>query len=250
MEIKSYHFNVLLIFLMAVLWIMPLRVSSQVNGDPESFKFDNLRNFTDKGSWMTGGTLSLHVKSSAGKSQLIRYVEEDINFDFAVNVYGAYAFADHNFAGLSLLYGQSSREGTYENSDGQLYTEEFFGNQYSFRPFLKNLTPLDKRGRFNIITQIELWNQIDQGITQTVINEEVTRKQSVKYTGLLGIRPGIGVFVIRNVTFETTLNVAGVKYTWEKISTTGLPDAVSNSGNIDLKIDLLQLNMGIFVYLK
>ena len=199
---------------------------------------------------MTGGTLSLHLKNTSGKDQLIRYVEEDNNYEFAVNVYGAYAFADQNFAGISLLYGQSKTDGTYENSDGQLYTEQFFGNQYSFRPFLKNLTPLDKRGRFNIITQIEFWNQIDQGITQTIINEEVTRKQSVKYTGLLGVRPGISVFVLQNVAFETTLNVAGIKYSYEKTKTTNLPDSKTTTANVDFKIDILQLNIGIFVYLK
>lgn len=232
------------------LWLPVKNVKGQTNKDSVDLKFENLKNFTDKGSWMTGGTLSLHLKNTSGKDQLIRYVEEDNNYEFAVNVYGAYAFADQNFAGISLLYGQSKTDGTYENSDGQLYTEQFFGNQYSFRPFLKNLTPLDKRGRFNIITQIEFWNQIDQGITQTIINEEVTRKQSVKYTGLLGVRPGISVFVLQNVAFETTLNVAGIKYSYEKTKTTNLPDSKTTTANVDFKIDILQLNIGIFVYLK
>lgn len=245
--------NVLLNVIMlgiVLLWLLPVRVSSQINKDSADVKFENLKDYTDKGSWMTGGTVSLQLKNNSGKNQLIRYVEEDNNYDFTVNIYGAYAFADQNFAGLSLLYGQSKSDGTYENSDGQLYTEHFYGNQYSFRPFLKNLTPLDKKGRFNIITQIEFWNQIDQGLTQTVINEEVTRKQSVKYTGFLGVRPGISVFVLQNVAFETTLNVAGVKYSHEKTTTTNLPDSKTSTASVDFKIDILQLNIGIFVYLK
>lgn len=237
-------------FLIVIHVLISVKVSSQAGKDSTEIKSMDLRNLTDKGSWMIGGTLALHLKNTSGKNQLIRYVEEDNNYEFAVNIYGAYAFADQNFAGLSLLYGQSKSDGTYENSDGQIYNEQFFGNQYSFRPFLKNLTPLDKKGRFNIVTQIEIWNQIDQGITETIIDEEVTRKESIKYTGLLGVRPGISVFVLQNVAFETTLNVAGVKYSYEKTTTTNLPDSKTTTASVDLKIDILQLNIGIFVYLK
>ena len=217
--------------------------------DSLALKFDNMKDFTKKGSWMTGGTLSLHLKNSSDQDQLIRYVEANETYDFTIRLDGAYAFANQNFAGLALLYGQSKKTGLYKNGDGDLYSEDFFATQYSFCPFLKNLTPLDKKGRFNIITQIELWNQIEQGVTQTILNENVTRKNSVKYTGLLGVRPGISVFVLQNVAFETTLNVAGVKYTYEKIKTTDKPDSKTETANIDFKIDILQLNIGVFVYL-
>ena len=217
--------------------------------DTLALRFDNMKDFTNKGHWMTGGTLSLHLKNTSDQDQLIRYVEANETYDFTIRLDGAYAFANQNFAGLALLYGQSKKTGLYENGDGEIYTEDFFGTQYSFCPFLKNLTPLDKKGRFNIITQIELWNQIEQGVTQTILNENVTRKNSVKYTGLLGVRPGISVFVLNNVAFETTLNVAGVKYSYEKIKTTDLPDSKTETANIDFKIDILQLNIGVFVYL-
>lgn len=216
---------------------------------PDSLMIDNMKNFIKKGNWMTGGTLSLEFKNTNNKDQLIRYVEENKNYDFDVRVDGAYAFADYNFAGLALQYGQAGRTGVYQNTDGFLYNEDFFGTRYTFIPFLKNLTPIDKNGRFNIITQIEFMNQIDQGTTQRVLDEELTRKQTLKYTGLLGVRPGISVFVLRNVAFETTLNVAGVKYSREKVKTTGLPDSTAETASIDFKIDLLQLNIGVFIYL-
>ena len=244
-------------FLYPFAWLTILMLFSQnsfaqVNpsvADSLALRFDNMKDFTKKGRWMTGGTLSLHLKNTSDQDQLIRYVEANETYDFTIRLDGAYAFANQNFAGLALLYGQSKKTGSYENGDGELYTEDFFATQYSFCPFLKNLTPLDKKGRFNIITQIELWNQIEQGVTQTVLNENVTRKNSVKYTGLLGVRPGISVFVLNNVAFETTLNVAGVKYSYEKIKTTALPDSKTETANIDFKIDILQLNIGIFVYL-
>lgn len=217
--------------------------------DNNNLQIVNMQNFTQKRSWMTGGTLSLEFKNSSDIDQLVRYVDQNETYDFIVRFDGAYAFADHNFAGLALSYGQSGRSGVFVNSDNQIYSEDLYGNLYSFTPLLKNLTPIDKNGRFHIITQIEFKNQIEQGIKQTIINETLTRKQSVKYTGLLGIRPGISVFVLNNIAFETTLNVAGVEYSYENVESTDKPDAKTSSASIDLKIDILQLNIGIFVYL-
>lgn len=245
------RFTSSLIFLSFV-FLVQLNIVAQSKSSPAdslALKFDNMKNFTKKGSWLAGGTLSMKFRNSTDKNELIRYVEDNKTYDFAIRVDGAYAFADYNFAGIALKYGQAGRSGIYKNTDGQLYTEDFFGTQYAFTPFLKNLTPIDKKGRFNIITQIEFSNQIDQGITQTVLNEELTRKESLKYTGSLGVRPGISVFVLQNVAFETTLNVAGVSYSYEKNQTTNQPDSKTEAASIDFKIDILQLNIGIFVYL-
>ncbi len=223
-------------------------VVAQQTDDPHD-RFDNLKAFAAKGNWMAGGTMSLQLTNTDQKSQLIRYVREDKYNNFSVKLDGAYAFHDDNFAGLGILYGRSERSGTYENSDGEIYSENYFGKRMSFTPFLKNLTPIDKNGRFNIVTQIEFWNQIEQGITQTELNEVITRKLVTSYTGLLGIRPGISVFVIKNVAFETTLNVAGIRYSFEKSEVTDQPAASTETMNIDFKLDLLQLNIGIFIYL-
>ena len=224
--------------------------SAELNPDKAdtSVKVNEYSQFTRKGKWMGGGTLSLEFRNTSDKDQLIRYVDESKDYDFSIRADGARAFADKNFAGMAFLYGQSKKSGFFVNSDGQAYTEDFFGTRYSFTPFLKNLTPVDKDGRFNIITQIEFLNQIDQSITQTIVDEDLTRKKSMKYTGLLGIRPGISIFMLGNVAFETTLNVAGVKYSYEKVTSTDMPDTVTENASINFRIDILQLNIGVFVY--
>lgn len=244
----DYKFLLFVWMSLALMAVDVKRLNAQ--NDTLNLQFDNMKNFIQKGSWLAGGTLSMKFRNSTDKNELIRYVEDNKTYDFAIRVDGAYAFTNYNYAGLALQFGQAGRSGEYQNTDGQLYTENFYGTQYAFTPFLKNLTPIDKKGRFNIITQIEFSSQIDQGLTETVLNEELIRKQSVKYTGSLGVRPGISVFVLRNVAFETTLNVAGVRYGFEKIQTTNQPVARTETASIDFKIDLLQLNIGIFVYIR
>lgn len=222
----------------------------QVKTDSADLEFNNWKKLTQKGNWMTGGTLSMKFKNSNGVDQLLRFVDKNESYDFVVSIDGAYAFKDHNFAGLAISYGQTGTRGVFTNSDGEIYSEKFFGNLFSFTPLVKNLTPIDKNGRFNIINQIEFRNQIERGIKHTVIDETLTRTQTIKYTSQLGIRPGFSVFVLRNVAFETTLNVAGVEYSFEKKKVTGKPEAKTESASINFKIDILQLNIGIFIYLK
>lgn len=235
------------IFCLSIFQAYSQNTKSNIDTAQSTGQHENI-NYLIKGQWMGGGTLSLQFRSTSDKDQLIRFVDESQNYDFSIRADGAYAFADNNFSGLAILFGQSKRSGNFINSDGIAFTEDFYGTRYSFTPFLKNLTPIDKNGRFNIITQIELLNEIDQGITQTIIDEELTRKRAVKYTGLLGIRPGISIFMLGNVAFETTLNVAGVKYSYEKSTSTGKPDAMTKDASINFKIDILQLNIGVFVY--
>jgi len=237
------------IAIIPMLLLPALQLYAGSETDSLNGKYDDLRKFSGKGSWLVGGTFSLQASNANNKNQLIRFVEEDRVNIFNVKADAGYAFLDNNFAGLGILYGQTYRSGTYENSDGEVYFEQQFGNSISFTPFLKNFTPLDKNGRFNIVTQIEFLNQLDQGITETNLNDNITRKLTSKYTGLIGIRPGISVFVIKNVAFETTLNVAGIKYTWLKTEITDQPVSKTETGTIDFKIDLFQLNIGIFVYI-
>lgn len=249
-KIWGFFVRVLILQLSTLLpFFVAYAQDTTVLNDTAFHQFDNMKEFKNKGSWMMGGTLSLELKNSSDIDQLIRYVEQNETYDFVVRADAAYAFADKNFAGLALSYGQTARSGVFVNSDNEVYTEDLFGNLFSFTPLLKNLTPIDKNGRFNIINQIEFKNQIEQGIKQTILNETLTRKQTLKYLGLLGVRPGISIFVLNNIAFETTLNVAGIEYSYERVKTTGQPDASTTSASIDLKIDILQLNIGIFVYL-
>lgn len=235
------------------LLVKPFLMRSQTNAEIDSKSaaaMQNYKAYVLKGSWMAGGTLSMNFKNTNDVEQLIRYVNKNRSYDFVLRLDGAYAINNYSFLGLALAYGQSASDGVFTNGDGEVFTEEFFGNQYSFSPLIKRLTPIDKHGRFNIITQIEFRNTIEQGIKSTILNESLSRRQTVKYTGLLGVRPGISVFVLKDVAFETTLNVAGIEYSYEHVKNTDQPDAHTDKASVNLRIDILQLNIGIFVYIK
>jgi hypothetical protein len=204
----------------------------------------------DKGNFLIGGTVSLDLRENSNKDQLVRKINIENLASFAVRLDGGYAIKDDVFAGIGLQYGQTDREGDYINSsDGTLSNVKYFEQSISIRPFIKNHLPLDRRGRFNIVNQTELKFQIDQSISETTIDRVVTRTLSVDQAYGVGIRPGIMVFVVHNFAFEATVNLAGISYSHSRVETTGQPDMVVSKAGIDLKIDLLQLNLGFLIYL-
>ena len=64
----------------------------------------------------------------------------------------------------------------------------------------------------------------------------------------LGIRPGLLVFVLKNSAMEASVNIAGIGFSVSEIKETDKPDAIVKSADLDLKIDLLQLNLGFITY--
>jgi len=202
----------------------------------------------NKGDAFVGGTLSLNSKETVNKNALVLNIDDEQSNVISLGVDGGYALKDNFFIGLGVAYGQTTKRGHYTDSeDIQKYTQAYT-NKMEFRPFIKNYVPLGPSRRFNIITQTELSFALQQSISESLVDNEITRTLSKKYVAGIGIRPGISVFVIDNFAIETTVNVAGINYSYEKSETTNQTPTVVKQGLIDLKIDIIQLNLGFFVY--
>lgn len=150
---------------------------------------------------------------------------------------------------MGFLWGVSSSEGDDEDSNtGGISNIRYHGTTYSLRPFIKNLLPLSENRRFNLMVQTEPGFGIDQSIEETTTNEIVTHKLAREWGMGSGVRPGLLAFVLKNFAVETSVNVAGAKYTITEINSTNAPDTKVQSGSLDVKIDLLQLNLGFIGY--
>jgi hypothetical protein len=204
----------------------------------------------DKGDLMFGGTIGLNLRSMGNTDQLIRIVDIEDQLAFNIRIDGAYAVKDEVFLGLGINYGQTNRTGDYVNPDnGELSNINYFAYSVSLKPFVKNHLPLDRIGRFCLVNITELMVQVDQSIAETTTNNIITRDLSVSQEYGIGVRPGLMVFMVKNFAVEATVNLAGVTYQHSRISSTGQPDEIVSKAGIDLKIDLLQLNLGFLIYL-
>ena len=210
---------------------------------------NNLDIRLDKGSFLLGGTLGLNLKSAENENQLLRTALKERSDKFSLRLDGAYALKDNWFLGLGLVWGETNREGDYEDpNSGDISDVQFHSTSYSVRPFMKNHLPLSANRRFNLVVQTELGFSLDQSIQQTRIEEVITRSLKKEWGMGLGIRPGLLVFVLKNSAMEASVNIAGIGFSVSEIKETDKPDAIVKSADLDLKIDLLQLNLGFITY--
>lgn len=203
----------------------------------------------NKGDYFVGGTISLSTQETNNRDVLIYNIDNENSADFSVRFDGGYAIKDNVFVGFGVQYGETKRKGNYVDSDNSSSYKRFYSNTMSYRPFIKNYVPLSESRRFNLITQTELSFGITQSIRQTEKDNDIIRTFSKQFDFGVSIRPGLLVFVVDNFAIETTVNVGGIKYSYLKQTTTLQPNTVVKKGSIDLKIDILQINLGFFVYL-
>jgi hypothetical protein len=57
------------------------------------------------------------------------------------------------------------------------------------------------------------------------------------------------VFIVENFAIEASVNLAGINFSNSTIKSTDIPDEVVRKASIDLKIDILKLNLGFLIYL-
>jgi len=203
----------------------------------------------DKGDFMIGGTLGLDLKDIENQDQLVRFANSEYSDDFNLRLDGAYALKDDFFVGMGFLWGVTNREGQYEDTNtGDISDVQYYGTTYSIRPFIKNHLPLTPNKRFNLVVQTELRFSLNQFIQETDLNQDLTRSLSREWGLGIGVRPGLLAFVMNNFAVEATVNVAGIGFDVREVQETGKPDLNVSRANLDLKIDILQLNLGFITY--
>jgi hypothetical protein len=204
----------------------------------------------NKGNIMLGGTLGLDLRAAENQDQLLRIALNENTDRFNLRLDGAYAYRDDTFFGVGFLWGVTNREGDYEDpNSGDVSNIKFHSTSYSLRPFVKNHLPLSPSKRFNLVVQTEIGFAIDQSLEEVTTGDIVTRKNTREWGIGIGMRPGMLAFVMKNFAVEASVNVAGVGFRVTDIKETGKPDVNVRSAELDLKIDLLQLNLGFITYL-
>lgn len=203
----------------------------------------------DKGNFLIGGTLALDIKDIENQNQLLRNAISEESDDFNLRLDAAYAIRDHLFLGVGFGWGVTNRDGLYEDPNtGDISNVQYYATRYSIRPFIKNHLPITPNQRFNLVVQTELRFTLDQSIEETEVNEIVTRSLRDEYGFGIGVRPGLLAFVMKNFAVEASVNVAGIGFSVTEVSSTGQPDVSVQSANLDLRIDILQLNLGFITY--
>jgi len=150
--------------------------------------------------------------------------------------------------GLNLEYNEMRFTGTLFQ-DPDTVESNSITRGYTITPNLRTSLPLTATERLSFFVMIGL----EFGMSNTLDQDEeyidqFTRTYSTMYSAGVGVSPGITFFAMENFAFEVQLNILGYQISITDTDTKGLEPGREVDQNLNFKIDLLTLELGLAYY--
>lgn len=232
--------------LWAIIFVLLLSSSGFAQGVTDD---DESGYLIKKGRFYSALTFSLSQRNAENEDQLLRQVINQDRYTFRVVGNGGYALKDNFTLGLLVGFGESREEITFLDENENEITSKRLQRGVTIAPTMRNYIPIGE-GQFQIVVQTQLGITSGESL-QRVFNENDINKTEGNFIDLeLGVSPGLIVFFDRHWAFETTVGVAGFSTRTEEEVTNGDQENRQRivTSNIDLRINLLQLNLGVAYY--
>jgi hypothetical protein len=212
---------------------------------------DSEEDFTiKKGRFYYSLTFSLDQRKAENEDQLLRQVINQNKYDYRIIANAGYAIKDNMTLGVAGGYGRLKEEITFLDENDEEVTSKRLEQGFSIVPNMRNYIPLGK-GRLQVIIQTELGITVGESLERVFYPNEIDRIEGDFLEFTLGVNPGLLLFFNKNWAFEVTVGAAGL--------TTRIDESVLNndegnkerveSTSIDLRLNILQLNLGVAFYL-
>jgi len=167
-----------------------------------------------KGTWSVAGTFSGKSKDYNHIDLLVADIDKYYQKAYTIRLEGAYFFKENMSSGLGLYYGGEDNKLTVGILDNSFNRElQSIGKKYGTLAFLKNHIPVSNNNIFFITNQTEVYYDYESGNSQTNAGSSLERKNSVKHSFGLGIRPGILIFFTSGFAFDINMGILGFSHT-------------------------------------
>ena len=202
-----------------------------------------------EGRFYSSLTFSLNSRNAENEDQLFRQVLDQDRYNYRVIGNGGYALKDDMTLGLSAGYGRAREEITYLDENGENVTSKSLEQGLSLAPNMRKYISIGK-GQLQILIQTELGVTIGESVQRVFLENEIDKIEGDFIDIELGVSPGLVLFFDRHWAFETTVDIAGFS---TRIEEEVVNDDQDNrqrvvESAIDLRINLLQLNLGVAYY--
>jgi hypothetical protein len=202
-----------------------------------------------KGRYYTTITFSLDQRTAENENQLLRFVLDQNRLQYRVISNSGYAVKDNLTLGLGIGYGRKREEITFENQDGDEVTSKSLEQGFSVAPTMRNYVPIGN-GALQILVQTELNLTIGESLERQFLSNSIDKWEGNFIEASLGVSPGAVLFFDNHWAFETTVGIAGLSTRIDEQTKNNDEDNRSRvvNTNIDLRLNLLQLNLGVAYY--
>ncbi|APY08787.1 hypothetical protein BWZ20_10950 [Winogradskyella sp. J14-2] len=194
---------------------------------------------------------SLDQRNAENENQLIRQVIDQNKYDYTITANAGFAIKDNLTLGFSAGYGRAKEVITFLDQDDMEVQSNLLEQSFSFLPNLRQYIPIGA-GRLQIIVQTQLGFTFGESLQRDFMMNDVNKIETDFIDFQLGINPGLVLFFNRNWALETTVGVAGFSARLDEKTVNNDVDAQEKvqTTNIDLKLNLLELSLGVAYYFK
>jgi len=237
-----------LFILILTLWLLifPKTMSAQTSNAIEVSSFTKLQ----KGLAFIGLTGGANTRTSRNENLLITNVIDKRKDGFNVQANGGYFLSKSFAVGTALRYDWAKLDQILEDTEGvQTFVKEAKSSLGGYL-FIKNYIPITPNGRFNLFNVVSLGMDKENKVTENTTNDVLTRYYAVTNNYNLGINPGIQVFIIKGFATEVGVNLAGLSHTYKRTTINEEENTVIKSNTLDLKLNILSLNISFFYFFK
>lgn len=204
-----------------------------------------------KGRFYSSLNFSLDQRNAENVDQLVRQVIDQNKYDYTVTANAGYAIKDNLTLGFSAGFGRAREEITFLDQDDMEIQSKVLEQQFSFLPNLRQYIPIGA-GKLQIIVQTQLGFTFGESLRRDFMMNDVDKTETDFIDFQLGVNPGLVLFFNRNWALETTVGVAGFSARLDEKTINNNVDAQESiqTTNIDLRLNLLELSLGVAYYFK
>lgn len=202
-----------------------------------------------KGMAYSSLTFSLDSRLAENEDQLLRHVVDQNKLDYRISVNGGYAIKNNLTLGLGAGYGRVHEVITTRDNNGENITSKRLQQGLSLVPNMRNYIPMGK-GQIQVLVQTVLDVTFGESLQRTFRLDDIDKVKGNFVSIELGVNPGLALFFDKNWAFETTVGMAGFSTRIEEKVTNDdreNREKVVHTG-VDLKFNILQLNLGVAYY--
>jgi outer membrane protein W len=128
------------------------------------------------------------------------------------------------------------------------YLVQQFGQGFSFTSFIKTYIPLSHNNRYYIYFKPFLGYENKQVLKATTTAVDLNRELKTIQEFRLATDAGMTFFIIDNVALDLSINVFNISHVSTTKSVNGDDSAKSRDGDVQLKLNLARINIGVSAY--
>lgn len=239
--------NLLMTQIKLILYLILFALSCTLYGQQKA-PIDNYDLIFRKGTAFVGLSGSAALRGSTNENSLIATILDQEKKGYSITLTGGY-FLKNDFAvGGAFDYERNSIERQTIDADNIISDIKEHAAKITTSVYGKQFIHLFTSKRINLYNIYGLAWVYDSKLNETRSQDILTRTFTEVNAFKFGISPGVQVFVIDGFATEVGVNVAGITAGKTTTYVNNQFDGSVNNLNLDLRLNILSLNIGFYYY--